>query len=176
MQSQDKYRIALLSAYAVGLHGMESLIPSPVPWMRLGLANIITVITLVLYGMKPAIMVTLIRVLVSSLLTGTFLGPAFILSFGGGLASTVAMGLVYSAVPGLFGIIGISIIGALSHNITQLFFAYFLFVPRIGAILTIAPFIILTGSLTGLVNGIVSDAAIKNLKKNNQKSENVSIR
>lgn len=174
MQSQDKYRIALLSAYAIGLHSIESLIPSPVPWLRLGFANIITVITLLLYGMKPAIMVTLIRVLVSSLLTGTFLGPAFILSFGGGIASAVAMALVFSVAPGFFSIIGISIVGALFHNITQLFFAYLLFVPRIGVILMIAPFILLLGTLTGLVNGVVSDMIIKNLKKNNQKSENVS--
>jgi len=86
MLSQDKYRIALLSAYAVGLHGLESLLPSPVPWLKFGLANIITLITLMLYGFRPAIMVTLIRVLISSLFTGTFPGPAFLLSLGAGLS------------------------------------------------------------------------------------------
>src|SRR5512142_913001 len=103
MQSQDRYRIALLSAYAIGLHGFESLLPTPIPWLRLGLANIITLITLLLYGMRPAVAVNLIRVLVVSLLTGTFLGPAIILSLGGCIVSTIAMGAAVRLTPRLFG-------------------------------------------------------------------------
>ena len=117
--SQDKYRIALLSAYAIGLHGLESLLPSPVPWLKFGLANIITLITLMLYGFRAAMMVTLIRVLVSSLLTGTFPGPAFVLSLGGGVVSTVAMAAVLFSFPGLFSAVGLSLIGAFFHNMTQ---------------------------------------------------------
>ncbi len=166
MQLQDKYRIALLSAYALALHSFESLLPTPVPWLRLGLANIITLTTLFLYGVRAAIMVTLIRVILSSLFTGTFLGPAFILSLGGGVTSTLTMGFVLSMAPRLFSTIGLSIIGALFHNITQLFIAYFIFIQRIEAILLISPLIILIGALTGTMNGIVSDLLIKNLKKN----------
>lgn len=172
MQLQDKYRIALLSAYALALHGFESLLPTPIPWLKLGLANIITIITIFLYGIRTAIMVTLIRVILASLFTGTFLGPAFILSLGGGITSTLAMGFFLSVLPRLFSIIGLSIIGALFHNITQLFLAYFLFIQRIEAILLIAPFIILLGTLTGTVNGVVSDLLIKNLKKADEKIQN----
>jgi len=172
MQLQDKYRIALLSAYALALHGFESLLPTPIPWLRLGLANIITLITLFLYGIRAAIMVTLIRVILSSIFTGTFLGPAFILSLGGGVASTLAMGSVLSIAPRLFSTIGLSLIGALFHNITQLFLAYFLFIQRIEAILLISPLIILIGTVTGTVNGVVSDLVIKNLKKTYQKIQN----
>ena len=78
MQLQDKYRIALLAGYAIGIHSFERLLPTPVPWLRVGLANIITLVTLLLYGIRPAVMVTLIRVTVVSLFAGTFLGPAFI--------------------------------------------------------------------------------------------------
>jgi len=172
MQLQDKYRIALLSAYALALHGFESLLPTPIPWLRLGLANIITLITLFLYGIRAAIMVTLIRVILSSIFTGTFLGPAFILSLGGGVASTLAMGSVLSIAPRLFSTIGLSLIGALFHNIAQLFLAYFLFIQRIEAILLISPLIILIGTVTGTVNGVVSDLVIKNLKKTKQKIQN----
>jgi heptaprenyl diphosphate synthase len=174
MQLQDKYRIALLSAYAVGLHSFESLLPTPIPWLKIGFANIITVITLLLYGIRAALMVTLIRVTLSSLITGTFLGPAFILSLGGGITSTFAMGLVFIALPGLFSTIGLSIIGALFHNIAQLFLAYFLFIQRIEAILLIAPAIILLGTLTGVVNGAVSELIMKNLKKFDEKVQNVN--
>jgi heptaprenyl diphosphate synthase len=174
MQLQDKYRIALLSAYALALHGFESLLPTPVPWLRLGLANIITLTALVLYGLRVAIMVTLIRVILSSLLTGTFLGPAFILSLGGGITSTLAMGFVLSIAPRLFSIIGLSLIGALFHNIAQLFLAYFLFIQRIEAILFISPLIIFLGTITGAVNGVISDLLIKNLKKSGEKIQNVN--
>lgn len=172
MQLRDNYRIALLSAYAIGLHGFESLLPSPIPWLRLGLANIITLVTLLLYGMRPAIMVTLIRVILVSLFTGTFLGPSFLLSFGGGITSTLAMGFVTSAAPRLFSVIGLSIIGALFHNIAQLFLAYFLFIQRIEAVLLITPVIILLGTLTGTVNGVISDLLIRGLKNSGQKFQN----
>ena len=173
MQLQDRYRIALLSAYAIWLHGFESLLPTPIPWLRLGLANIITLITLLLYGMRPAVAVTLIRVVVVSLLTGTFLGPAFILSLGGGILSTVAMGAALMVFPRLFGPVGLSIIGALTHNMAQLFLAYFLFIQRIEAILLISPFILLLGTVTGAINGIVSGVLIVNLKNAGQKIQNV---
>jgi heptaprenyl diphosphate synthase len=164
MPLQDRYRIALLSAYAVGIHGFETLLPTPIPWLKPGLANIVTVITLVLYGLRPAIMVTLIRVTLSSLFTGTFLGPAFILSLGGGITSTLVMGFVVSIAPGLFSVIGLSIIGALFHNLAQLLLAYFLLIQRIEAILLISPLIVLFGTLTGAVNGVVSDLVVRNLK------------
>src|SRR4030042_2865244 len=157
MQLQDKYRIALLSAYSLALHGFESLLPTPIPWLRLGLANIITLTALVLYGIRVAITVTLIRVILSSLFTGTFLGPAFILSLGGGVTSTLAMGIVLSITPRLFSIIGLSLIGALFHNIAQLILAYLLFIQRIEAILLISPIIIFLGSVIGTVNGVISD-------------------
>jgi heptaprenyl diphosphate synthase len=109
-------------------------------------------------------MVTLIRVTLSSLFTGTFLGPAFILSLGGGITSTLVMGFVVSIAPGLFSVIGLSIIGALFHNLAQLLLAYFLLIQRIEAILLISPLIVLFGTLTGAVNGVVSDLVVRNLK------------
>ena len=69
MQSQDKLRIALLAAYAIGLHGLERMIPAPIPWLRFGLANIITLTALILYGFRVAMTITLIRVLIGSLFT-----------------------------------------------------------------------------------------------------------
>ena len=169
MQLQDKRRIAILSAYALALHGFESLLPTPIPWLKPGLANIITLVALILYGFRTALMVTLIRVLVASILLGTFLGPAFILSAGGGLSSVLAMGLAIKLFKNLFGTVGISLIGALFHNIAQLSLAYYLFIQRIEAVLIISPFILLIGSLTGIVNGVISDILIKNLLKKIEK-------
>lgn len=168
MQSQDKYRIALLSAYAIAIHSFESLLPTPIPWLKLGIANIITLATLVLYGFRPAMMITLIRVILSSIFIGTFLGPGFIMSFGGGVTSTLAMGIVFTLLPRLFGPIGLSLIGALVHNIAQLFLAYILFVQKIEPILMVSPVLILLGTITGVVNGFIAGMLIKSIQKNKQ--------
>ncbi|PKL52535.1 MAG: heptaprenyl diphosphate synthase [Nitrospira bacterium HGW-Nitrospira-1] len=173
MQLQDKRRIAILSAYALALHGFESLLPAPIPWLKLGLANIITLVALILYGFRTALVVTLIRVVLASIFIGAFLGPAFILSAGGGIASVAAMGLTIKLFKNLFGAVGISLIGALFHNMAQLSLAYFLFIHRLEAVLIISPFILLIGSLTGIVNGIISGILIKNLlKKDAEKIQN----
>ncbi len=164
MQLQDKYRVAVLSAYALALHGFEALMPTPIPWLRLGLANIITLVALVLYGFRTAMMVTLIRILLASIFLGTFLGPSFILSFGGGVTSTAAMGLAYLIFRDFFGPVGLSLIGAFFHNLAQLTLAYLLFIQRIEAVLLISPVIILIGTLTGVANGAVSGLLINKLK------------
>jgi len=164
MQLQDKYRIAILSAYALALHGFESLIPMPIPWIRVGLANIITVAAFILFGFRAAMMVTLVRVFIASLFTGSFLGPGFILSLGGGVAGILAIGVVFSLLPGLFGPVGLSLTGALFHNLAQLFLAYVLFIQKIEPVLIITPVLILIGTVTGLVNGLVADLLVKGLK------------
>ena len=165
MQLQDKQRIAVLSAYALVLHGFEAILPMPIPWVRLGLANIITIVALLLFGFRTAMFVTLIRVTLASMFTGTFLGPSFMLSLGGGIASTVAVGAVHAAAKNLFGPIGLSLIGSLFHNLAQLAFAWLLFVQRIEAILIIAPIILMLGTVTGVVNGVIADLLLRQLRE-----------
>ncbi len=165
MQLQNKYQIALLSAFAIGIHSIENLLPSPIPWLRFGLANIITLITLYLFGFRAAFTVTLIRTFISSLINGTFPGPAYIMSLGGGITATISMWLIISLIPQLFSAVGISVIGAFFHNIMQLFIAYFLLIQRIEPIILVSPFIVLAGTIAGTINGIVAELVIKNLKK-----------
>ena len=172
MPPQDKYRIALLSAYALALHAFESLIPMPIPWFRVGLANIIAITTFILFGFRSAMMVTLIRVIIASLFSGSFLGPGFILSMGGGVSSILAMGFVLYLVPGLFGPVGLSLIGALFHNLSQLFLAYLLFIQKIEPVLLITPFLLLIGAITGTVNGLAADLLIKGLKNSQERIQN----
>lgn len=171
MQSADRYRIALLSSYALALHGLEALIPAPVPWLRLGLSNIITVITLFFYGMQPAMIVTMVRIVLGSLLLGTFLGPAFFLSLAGGLAGTLSMGIIMALFPGLFGPLGISLIGAFFHNMAQLSTAYLLFVRKIEAILVILPFLVAAGTVTGACNGIAAKYLMREIQTANRKGQ-----
>ena len=73
------------------LHRVEALLPLPTPWIKLGLANIMTMIALVFLGASAALTVTLLRIFLGSLLGGTFLGPTFFLSLTGGLAAWAVM-------------------------------------------------------------------------------------
>lgn len=169
MQLQDKYRIAVLSAYAIVLHGFEAVLPMPIPWLRLGIANIITIVALILFDFRTAINVTLIRVILSSMFTGTFLGPSFFLSLGGGIGSTFAAGFFhysFTSLSGrpLFGPVGLSLISSFFHNVCQLTLAYFMFIQRIEAVLIISPVILLIGTATGFANGVIAEILIRSVR------------
>lgn len=164
-KNSENFHIALLAAYAIGIHSIEKLIPTPIPWLRFGFANIITLTTLLLYGLKAGMTVTLIRIFIVSLFTGTFLGPAFILSLGGGVSSTLIMWVSMVLFGRLFSPMGLSLLGALTHNITQLFLAYLFFVRRLEAIIFISPIIVLLGVITGTFNGIVTGLIIKRVRE-----------
>jgi heptaprenyl diphosphate synthase len=164
MPSLDNRRIAVLSAYAITLHIIERLIPTPVPWLRFGFANIITLVAIILYGIKTGLFITLIRVFIGSLFTGTFLGPGFLLSLGGGIMSTLAMGAGSLLGERIFSPLGLSLLGAFVHNITQLMLAYLVFIRKIDVILYLSPLILLLGMATGTLNGIVCLLLIKKLR------------
>ncbi|KJU82387.1 Heptaprenyl diphosphate synthase component I [Candidatus Magnetobacterium bavaricum] len=168
MQQRDKYRIALLAAYAVALHGFERLIPTPVPWLRFGLANIITLVAMLMYGFRAALTVTLIRVTVGAFVIGTFLGPAFILSLSGGVFSVLSMGLVHRVVPQTFSPLGLSLTGAFFHNLGQIVVAYVLFIPNIHSMLVITPLILFLGTVSGCINGMFCIFVMEHLKKNTE--------
>ena len=86
--------MAIMVALGVILHRLEALLPLPSPWIKLGLANLITLVALVFLG---------------SILGGTFLGPTFFLSLVGGIAAILIMGMLYKAGKNHISLIGISI-------------------------------------------------------------------
>jgi len=164
MQLRDKQRLALLAAFAVALHALERMIPSPLPWFKFGLANIITLLALLLYGFKTSMMITMVRVFAGSLIAGMFLGPAFVLSLSGAVMGTLAMAAVHKTMPSAFGPLGLSLAGALAHNLGQLAAAHILFIRNLDAILLVSPFILFIGVLTGAVNGLFAVFIMMRLK------------
>ena len=161
-------RTASLVAMACVLQIAESLIPNPVPGVRLGLANIITLVTMADLGFGAAMEVAVLRTVVSSLVLGSFLTPGFMLSFSSALASTAVMCIFWRfsvrfPVRG-FSLIGISIAGAVAHNASQLFLAYFLMI-RHKSIFYFAPWLVISGVLMGWFTGLVAAEVLKGLKK-----------
>jgi heptaprenyl diphosphate synthase len=104
--SQKIVFLSLMTTLAMVLQILEHLLPNPFPWIRLGIANVILLIVLALFGIKEGLMVTGLRVVMASILLGTIFGPTFWLSLGGGIVSTLVMGILMDFFPKTFSIIG----------------------------------------------------------------------
>ncbi|MDP2646848.1 MAG: Gx transporter family protein, partial [Desulfobacterales bacterium] len=131
-----------------------------------GLANLLTLTTLVLLGFKSAMEVAVLRAILSSFILGTFMSPGFILSLAGAVASTLIMGF-FHWLAGFSGryrlsIIGISIIGAFCHNMVQLVLAYLLMIKH-GGIFVFFPYLAIGAVATGWVVGIVAGGVCRQL-------------
>lgn len=148
-------RLALLTGVGLILFLFESLIPRPLPWLKPGLAHIATLIAIYTMGMSEAMIVVFIRVLVGSLLLGSLFNPAFVLSLGGGVVATIVMAQAYRYFSKIFSIFGISILGSVVHNLTQLLLVHVLIVKQIE-IFYLAPLMILSSLFTGFIVALVS--------------------
>lgn len=154
--------LGLSTGLALGLHIFEGLIPMPtdliVPGFKLGLANIVTLYVVMNFGTRDAIWVSILRTVLGSLLSGTFMTVTFFFSFSGGLASAIVMGLLYKFASKFFSMLGISLVGALTHNVAQLVVAsYVIQTLSIFAYLPYMLFFALpTGAFVGLVTAQVN--------------------
>lgn len=153
----DDHRIARLTAAAIAIALVESAVPSPLPGVKPGLANIITLLVLLRYDWVTAAWVTLLRVFAVSLLVGQFLAPGFVLSLGGALAS---LGVLYLAqplvrqMPAWFGPVTLSVLAALAHMMMQMLIVRLWLVPSPG-VWVLAPVFIGAALLFGALNGLI---------------------
>ena len=150
-------KIATLVSCASILQIVESYIPHPIPGVRLGLANMLALIGLINIGFFAAVEIAILRTLLSSFILGTFLSPAFILSFSGALSSVIVMGLFYKlfTIFPKFGVVSISVIGSLTNNITQLFIVYLLIIKH-QKIFLLLPLLCISGVIMGWITGLVA--------------------
>ncbi|MEW6087579.1 MAG: Gx transporter family protein [bacterium] len=123
--------ISLMVSLGIIIQIIEAPIPRPLPWVKLGMANVITVLSLVFFRLRGAVLISFLRIILVSVLLGSFLSPGFFLSLSGGLMSTFVMGLVLILFSRQFSLVGVSLIGALVHNLTQLGVAYILFLKQL---------------------------------------------
>jgi len=156
--------LSLLLAMATALHLLEGFfpIPLPLPGVKLGLANIVTLLVLYLYDLRAAMTVAIARVFLGSLLGGTFLAPAFFLGLTGAVTSTLIMALLVKKTS-CFSPMGISLTGAVSHNLGQLLMASFLLQNQ--AIFFYLPVLLLGAIPTGLVTGYLLQGLLERLEK-----------
>jgi len=163
LQTKKMVILSLFLGAGITLYFLEaSYIPSlPIPGAKLGLANIITLILIMFYGWRESILNVVARTIIGSMITGTFLTPAFIFSFAGALISTLIMILVYARFFGKFSLVGISICGAVSHNLVQMVLAGLL-LSHWGILMEL-PFLILIAVFTGTFNGVGANYLIRKI-------------
>ncbi|MDP1638885.1 MAG: Gx transporter family protein [Candidatus Nitrotoga sp.] len=149
------HHIARMAALAMGLSMLEAAIPSPLPGVKPGLANIVTLIVLARYGWRMAAWVSLLRVLAGSLLMGSFLTPGFFLSVSGALCSITILGISQYLPARWFGPVTHSIFGAFAHIAGQLLLVYFWLIPHTGLAYLI-PIFATAALLFGTVNGLIA--------------------
>lgn len=164
--NSDLKKISVLVSLASALQIAESMIPHPIPGIRLGLANIITLVTMKDLGIKQALEVAVLRTIVSSFVLGNFLSPSFILSFSSAVTSTLVMCFFYQISTHnsqlYLSIIGISLLGAVTHSATQIVITYLLFIKHKG-IFYLVPYLGLSAVITGWINGLLAINICRNI-------------
>ncbi|MDY0276582.1 MAG: Gx transporter family protein [Acholeplasma sp.] len=159
--------LANLTAAAIILNIIEAQLEFlPVPGARLGLANLITIVVLYMYGFKEGFLVTILRVFIVALLSGR-LSQTFWMSMAGGILSVSAMGLLKKF---KMGIVLVSLLGSIFHQIGQIVAGIYV----IGAteILYYLYIMIPIGVVTGIINGIIGEKLILNLKNKEENDNN----
>ena len=173
MDSHTK-KIAYFIACGSALQVAESLIPHPVPGVRLGLANITTLLALNSMCTGAVFQISILRPLVSSLILGSFLSPSFVMSLSGSVVSFLTMWLAITLFKGYLSNYGISILGAVFHNLVQLAVAYF-FLIRHPGVFVFLPILLLSALFSGYFTGWAVNYVIKKkCHEPDEQEENVS--
>ena len=157
---------AVLVAAALALSYTERLIPLqllvPLPGVKLGLANIVTMLALYFLDTKQGFTILVLRCVLGSVFGGGISGLA--MSLTGGVLAYGVMALA-KQLP-LFSVYGVSILGAAAHNVGQVLAASIL----MGSVYTFyyLPFLLLTGLVTGMVTGTISSFTFRALRAANR--------
>ncbi|WP_425446574.1 Gx transporter family protein [Dethiothermospora halolimnae] len=153
--------LSLLISIGLVLSIVESSMPVPflAPGAKLGLANVVTLITLVILGFRDALIVGILKSITFVLATGSV--SSIFYSLTGVIFSTILMYIVYKYFSNYFSLIGVSIFGAISHNIGQVMIASIMMENIM--IFSYLPIMTLISLFTGYFVGLVSIFVDKNL-------------
>jgi heptaprenyl diphosphate synthase len=155
-------RLALYAAAAALLFLIERWLPNPLPWVRLGLANVVTLVVLLEHGAGAALAVLWLRLLLAAFFAGSFLGPQFLLSVAGGMTSWALMAAGARLGGRVWSALGLSLLGAAGHALSQLVVVHWLFAPG-GAVWALVPLFLALAIATGCITGCCAEAVLRRL-------------
>lgn len=158
-------QLAIAISFALILSFIESRIPAfvAIPGVKVGLANIAVIFMLYRFGVKEAIVVSFIRVILVSLLFGSLVSMFY--SISGAVLSFAVMLILKKLTP--LREVAVSVSGGVMHNIGQIIAASILLETNV--VLYYLPFLLLSGTIAGIAVGVISAILIKKVKiKNNR--------
>lgn len=162
MKTKKMAVLAMFTAIALTIFVIESYFPplAPIPGIKMGLANIVTLLVLILYNKRDSFLVLILRII----LAGIFAGQAvsFCYSLAGGVACFAVMAAFYKLLNGKH-IILISMLGAVFHNLGQIAMALFLL--KSASVFFYLPILMINGMITGFFTGSVASLLSKRLKR-----------
>lgn len=155
--------LSVLISQALVLNLIERAIPVPipVPGVKLGLANVISLFTIIVFGLKETILVVILRTLLGSFFAGGI--SSFFYSLAGGFLSAVIMSYMYLNWKDLFNVPTISVVGAIFHNIGQIIVASI--VLSNIYLFYYLPILLISGVITGVIIGFTVQFSISPLKR-----------
>lgn len=163
LTTRELVLLALLLAMAIVLRLVETALPFPIqlPGAKLGLANSITIITLLLFGTARTLLLLTARILLVALLVTGLFTPSFFIGLGGAVLSFLLM--VLACQSHLFSPVGIGILGACAHNCGQLVIAMFLM--QTTALISYLPLLLIIAIPTGISTGLLAKYALPAIRQ-----------
>ncbi len=154
----DTKKLAIMSlfvAIALALNVFEKMLPisTLVAGVKLGFSNIITIISLVIFGYKDTFMILVSRVILGSIFGGGVSG--FLYSISGGMFSLIAMSMLMIIAKDRVSLVGISVTGAFFHSVGQLMMAVIMFqnIRMLGYL----PIMLISSIVAGVFIGMVGE-------------------
>lgn len=154
--------LGMITSVALVLAYLEAILPpisTAIPGIKMGLPNLAIIFTLYRFGFKQAFTVSALRLFIVALLFGNAMTFAY--SAAGAVLSLMLMGILKKT--DKFSSVGISVIGAVSHNLGQILVAIFLFeTVQLGYYMIVLS---ITGSIAGILIGIGANILLKRTEK-----------
>lgn len=171
MTTKKMVLICALTALSIVLNWMENVFfpwtVLPVPGIKLGLANIVSLMVFMLAGFRLAMLVSLLRVLVIGLFSGTLATVVFPLSLGGAILSLIFTKLTWAICGDRLSLVGLSIVGAVGHNLGQ--FAVLALIPglfpQLSLVYMVLPALILLALPAGMITGWIARQILPTLQQ-----------
>jgi heptaprenyl diphosphate synthase len=153
--------LSLMVSIALIIYVIEAQVPVLFPGIKLGLANLVSLTALIIWGPREALLIMFLRTLLGSMFTGSM--SAFMFSIAGGLLSNLVMIFLYRNFRKSMSIWSISMIGAVFHNIGQLLVASF--VIQDFRVYIYLPVLMISAVVTGYFIGLSTTFLTRYLKK-----------
>lgn len=154
-------RVGILTSLCLILGIVDSYIPSPLAGAKLGLANIIILLSMYVYGIKVSLLIDVSKVVLLSIFKGNLLGMGNMMSLVGAILSFLVMLILYKLARKKISIIVISMLGSLFFNLGQVLVGY-CYLGNIGILLYL-PILEAIGIFTGLFTGVVAKTVLRYL-------------